>query len=203
MRKFLSVISSSFSGSGESKRRRILNIKTAYEIDREFHTSLHDLKSLKPRNSNDIAHYLNNRCTFKFPMKREAIIWLSSKSPKWKDFFDECIEVSDDEDCCFLEHLIELLQKEDCPSSFASENEMATALHYSLRLVEFIANGGHCNRDVAATTSGNKRPDYFISVNQVPLAQGEDKLLSNFKQGTSGKDPELGNEEKTPWDIFE
>jgi hypothetical protein len=136
-------------------------------------------------------------------MKQDAIESLSLKSSKWKEFMEECIEINNDHDCCFLEHLFELLQREDCPSSFASENEMATALNYSFRLIEIIVNGGHCNRNVSSTTSGNKRPDYFTSSHQVPVAQGEDKLLSNFKQGVTGKDPELENEEKTPWDAFE
>lgn len=80
---------------------------------------------------------------------------------------------------------------------------MVAAMNYSFCFLEYIANGGHCNRNGSATASENKRPDYFVSIHQVPVAQGEDKLLSNLKKGISGKDPELENEEKTPWDVFE
>jgi len=180
-----------------------LDIRAAYAVDHKFKTYVHNLQTIKPRNANDIVNHLRNPCSFKLPMKKESIDSLSLKSSAWQHFFEECIEVNDDNDCCFLEHLIELLQREDCPSSFASENEMATALNYSFRFVEYITNGGDISRNVSSTTSGSKRPDYFTSANQVPVAQGEDKLLSNFKQGTSGKDPVLGNEEKTPWDVFE
>jgi hypothetical protein len=80
---------------------------------------------------------------------------------------------------------------------------MATALNYSFRLVEFIVNGGQCNRNTPTTRSDNKRPNYITLFNQVPIVQGVDKVFSNFRKGISGTYPELENEEKTPWNVFE
>ncbi len=146
-----------------------MDLQTAYRIDASFQSSINQLQVIKPRNTRDVGNYLNQRCSFKLPMKQEAIEALSLKSSKWKEFMEECIGIDNDDDCCFLELLFELLQREYCPSTFASETEMATALNYSFRLIEFIVNGGNCNRNVSSTLSGNKRPGYFTSSTKFPL----------------------------------
>lgn len=106
--------------------------------------------------------------------------------------------------CCFLDVLTQMILRDGLYPHYDSEILMATDLKYHFTLMDYVVGGGECCRNKTSSTSGAKKPDYFVAHSAgIPVIQGEDKLISNYTKGTSGKDPVLENMDKTPWSIWE
>jgi hypothetical protein len=165
----------------------------------------HKLQTVQlPPDVDHLKQFLKNEPQFKVPI-RSPFYQMLLEEPLWQNQISS-IAVADDVNFCpSLERLI-ICSSNQITGYQSIDSEVPMAKYIDDHLMIFLSLITGCNifHNVTATSSQGYRPNLSLSnKGYAPIFVGEDKLRTNYKSGELGRDPELENEIKTPWNHWE
>jgi hypothetical protein len=173
--------------------------------DRPILRYKHKLQTVQlPPDVDHLKQFLKNEPQFKVPI-RSPFYQMLLEEPLWQNQISS-IAVADDVNFCpSLERLI-ICSSNQIAGYQSIDSEVPMAKYIDDHLMIFLSLITGCNifHNVTATSSQGYRPNLSLSNKGcAPIFVGEDKLRTNYKSGELGRDPELENEIKTPWNHWE